>query len=239
MKLTTPHNSGVARALRDALPIVVAYFPIAVTFGVLATSQGISRWVTCLISIVVYAGSAQFMMVSLVTAAASTTPLSFVLTILLVNLRHALYGTTLGPSTMHWSERHRLAAAFGLTDEVFAVTSSRDPNDPFAPSSHIAFTFICYLSWVAGTVCGASIGHIVPASVANVLSFALPSLFMALLFLGTITPAYLISAASGGAIAVVFTVFGFGSLAIIVAAVGGASVGFLFRKWARLAKARN
>lgn len=213
--------------LRDASPIILAYFPISVTFGVLATSHGLAWLVTCLISLCVYAGSAQFMMVSLV--ATGVPPVSFVVTILLVNLRHFLYGTTLGPAFLNWSDRHRFAVAFGLTDEVYAVTSARGSLHQPTPVHHFVFTFACYLSWVLGTVVGASIGSIVPQSIANVLSFALPALFLALLAMGERSFAHLVAAMSGAVIAIVLNLLRFGSIAIVAGAVIGAVVGVLVR----------
>ncbi|WAH37796.1 AzlC family ABC transporter permease [Alicyclobacillus dauci] len=223
------YRSEPLRGLRDSLPIMLAYFPIAITFGVLATSSGIPWLTTCLISVCVYAGSAQFMMASLALTGIST--ISMVITILLVNLRHFLYGTTLGPTFMSWAEGKKWIAAFGLTDEVFAVTSGRSVGETPSPRYQYTFSFACYFSWVAGTVVGASIGGIVPSAVSQVLSFALPSLFLALLLLGRRTLPYLISAICGGAIASLASLMKLGSVGIIAGAIVGATLGMAVQRW--------
>lgn len=218
---------AIAKGMRDAIPIVSAYFPISMTFGVIATSNGISWLTTVLISAWVYAGGAQFMFVSL--ALSGTSPASTVVTVLLVNLRHFLYGTTLGPSFAKWSESQRWLSAFGLTDEVFALTSSRLLEAPPVPSYQIPFAYTCYGSWLAGTAIGASIGKTVPASVSDILSFALPALFVALLMIGKRSTPYFIAAIFGAGLSVLANVLHMGNLGIVGGALIGATCGMVLQ----------
>jgi 4-azaleucine resistance transporter AzlC len=220
-----PVPSQMARGLRDALPIVLAYFPIAMTFGVITTANGIAAPIAFLISAWVYSGGAQFMLVSL--SLAGTPALTAVVTVLLVNLRHFLYGTTLGPAFSRWAEGMRWLAAFGLTDEVFALTASRVLERPPGPAYQLTFTFACYGSWLAGTAVGAGIGWAVPDAVAHVLSFALPALFLALLLIGQRNLPHLMAAVTGGAAAIAANLLHWGSVGVVVGAVVGASVGLL------------
>lgn len=219
MSLWRPFSNPI----RDALPIILAYFPIAVTFGVVARTSGIPWLITVLISLLIYAGGAQFMLVSLVLA--KTAPIPVIITVLLVNSRHFLYGTTLGPAFSTWAEGKKWISAFGLTDEVFAVTSSRVLIQPPTPLYQITFTFSCYASWVLGTLVGASIGSVVPPSVANILSFALPALFLALFLLGKRSFEHLLAGTIGATVAVLATQLHWGSLGIILGALLGATVG--------------
>lgn len=216
-------RSPCEKGIRDAIPIVLAYVPLSMTFGVIATSGGIPWEVTVLISAWIYAGSAQFMLVSL--ALSDTSPTSTVITVLLVNLRHFLYGTTLGPSFVKWSEPKRWLSAFGLTDEVFAVTSSRFMNEPPLPAYQITFTYTCYISWLLGTILGASIGKAVPSRVSDILSFALPALFVALLMLGKRSIPYFIAAILGAGLSVLADMLSMGSFGIVIGALVGATCG--------------
>lgn len=229
-------NSSALRmqGLRDALPIMMAYFPLALTFGVLAVSSGLPWYIAVLISIWVYSGGAQFMLLSMFTAAAS--PLSIITSIMLVNLRHFLYGTTMGPYMAHWSEKVRWLGAHGLTDEVFVVTSSRaSSGEKLESSYYLSFAFWCYGSWIAGTLVGAAIGRIVPPQASDVLGFALPALFLALLFAGERTWPHLFSAITGAIVACICSLIGLGSLGVVLGGVIGATVGlFLFEQGHRI-----
>ncbi len=217
------NRSTLAQAIRDAIPIMLAYFPIAVTFGVICTGNGIPWFIAFLISAWVYAGGAQFMLVSL--ALAGTSPISTILTVLLVNLRHFLYGTTLGPAFAKWPEVKKWVAAFGLTDEVFAVSSSRLLQEPPSPAYQIVFAFSCYGSWLAGTLVGAVVGRAVPAAIADVLGFALPALFLALLLIGQRSIPHFIAAVCGALLSVLASLIHLGSVGIVIGAVVGATVG--------------
>jgi len=221
-------QSIVKTALRDAMPIMLAYFPIAMTFGVIATSHGISWLITMLISAWVYAGGAQFMLVSLALTGASAT--STILTVLLVNSRHLLYGTTLGPAFKQWPEWKKWLSAFGLSDEVFAVTSSRVLHQVPSPSYQIIFGFVCYAAWVSGTAAGLGLGTVVPTPLASVFGFALPAMFMALLLMGKRSFPYFIAAFCGALCAILANFVDAGSLGIIVGSVVGATVGMFVQR---------
>lgn len=215
----------IVKGIQDAMPIMLAYFPIAITFGVISTSHGIPWFITFLISAWVYAGGAQFMLVGL--ALAGTSPVSTIVTVLLVNLRHFLYGTTLGPAFTKWSEPKKWLSAFGLTDEVFAVTSSRVLEEPPTPAYQITFVFACYTSWLAGTAVGAGIGRAVPITIADILGFALPALFLALLLIGKRSSPHFIAAICGGVLSLSASLLHWGSVGvgIVIGAMGGATVG--------------
>lgn len=222
-------RDGALRGARDALPIVLAYFPVAATFGVLATGAGLPIWITALISLMIYAGASQFMLVSLY--AAGVEPVSLALTVVLVNLRHLLYGTTLGQAVVSWRERQKWVAGFGLTDEVFAVTGTRALREPPTPAYQYALSFASYGAWVGGTLVGALVGHIVPPAIATVLAFALPALFLSLLVSQVRHGAHLAAAVCGGAAALVAQQMGSASVGIVVGALAGATAGLFVARW--------
>ncbi|MCL6517076.1 AzlC family ABC transporter permease [Alicyclobacillus sp.] len=229
---------AIRQGLQDAAPIVMAYVPIAMTFGVIAIQCRLPFWMAILISVAVYAGGAQFMLVSLL---ASGTPSAAVVgTVLLVNLRHALYGTALGPVFSTWSETKRWIAAFGLTDEVFAVTSGRWSDTPPTPARQWTLSFTCYASWVIGTVAGAAIGRAAPGWLAHDLSFALPALFLALLVLSVARRAHLVASLVGAGIALMCTWFHAGGMGIALGGLIGATAGMVVgHSWQRQAGRRT
>lgn len=218
-------RSDLLRGLRDALPIILAYFPIAATYGVLASSHGLPFWLTVLISLVIYAGASQFILLSLYVAGLAALPLA--ITLLLVNLRHALYGTTLGSAFARWSEAQKWIAGFGLTDEVFAVASSRIGQTPPTPAYQYALAFASYASWVSGSAVGAAVGGIVPPGVAIALAFGLPALFLALLLGQKLHLAHITAALCGAATAIVAQQLGASGAGLIAGAVLGATAGAL------------
>jgi predicted branched-subunit amino acid permease len=79
--------------LLAGVPIVLGYFPIAFAFGVAATGHGLSGWEAFGLSLIVYAGAAQFLALALITSAAPVLVSAF--TLVAMNLRHVLYGPAL------------------------------------------------------------------------------------------------------------------------------------------------
>lgn len=217
--------SSWSKAWADSTPITLAYVPISMTFGVIATSHGIAPLLAILISAMIYAGGAQFVFISLALTNASAW--STVLTVLIVNARHLLYGTTLGPSFSQWTEKHKWLAAFGMTDEVFAYTSSRNRGSLLSPHYQLAFEAYCYLAWMLGTVLGSTLGPLIPRAIASPLSFLLPALFLALIVLGPRTTAHLAAAVIGGATAIAVTPQAGAGGGIISGAVLGAGIGMM------------
>lgn len=176
-------RSGVATGLAEAVPLMLGYFPIAFSFGVAATRSGMSGAEALALSVIVFAGAAQFLAIALV---AGGTPVWLgALTLAAMNLRHLLYGPVLvqkagGPRTT-WAA----VWSFALTDEVFgAALGAMARGKPFSESFMAGLGFGAYGAWVLGTAAGAWAGggalDAFPAVAAG-LDFMLPALFLALL----------------------------------------------------------
>jgi len=162
------------------VPIALGYFPVAVSFGVVAGRAGLSALEASLLSLFVYAGASQFLAVALVAGGAG--PLVTLLSLLAVNARHAFYGPALlGRLGRRSPPRPWLWGAF-LTDEVFASAVAEDPEK--VDGRYLLGAGLgAYAAWNAGTVVGALGGSAsarFPA-VDAALGFMLTALFLTLL----------------------------------------------------------
>lgn len=173
------------RGLMDSSSIMLGYFPVAVSFGVAAVSSEVAPWLAVLISILIYAGASQFILLLLI--AEQTPVLSMVFIVIAVNLRHVFYGpallSELGPPT---DKRPYKLMAFGLTDEVFAAARARVSQLKVQKKEHwyLGLQLGAYSSWVLGTVVGAYVASDWLATqpvLQQSLAFVLPALFFALL----------------------------------------------------------
>ena len=111
------------RGVQATLPMIVGAIPFGILFGALAINAGLSIAATLGFSLLVYAGSAQFVAAGLVAAGTGTGVI--VLTTFFVNLRHALYSVSVGPYIKHLPQRWLLPLGFWLTDETFAAVIGR------------------------------------------------------------------------------------------------------------------
>lgn len=89
----------VPAATKDTLPTVFGYIGIGLAFGIVGKAAGLSPLLVTLMSIITYAGSAQFVVVSLL--AAHSPILSIIFSVFLVNSRMILMSTTLAPYFKH------------------------------------------------------------------------------------------------------------------------------------------
>lgn len=106
-----------------AWPICLGYVPIGMALGVLARQAGLTPFDIGLMSLLVFAGSAQFICVAMIGEGASA--LSIILTTFVINFRHVLMSSSLAPH-LYGVRRSFLALfAYGVTDESYAINMTR------------------------------------------------------------------------------------------------------------------
>jgi 4-azaleucine resistance transporter AzlC len=237
--LAGPGRRGFLKGLRASVPVVIGYLPAAVALGVAARAAGLSNVEAVVMSLMVYSGASQFALVGLVVTGASWLLMTVVALVLAV--RHILYGPSLAPHLRRVGRGGAAIAAFGLTDEVFAVASVKLGTR--AQSTRLGWLLGleagAYTAWVLGTWIGGVAGTAVVArmpSLAPALSFALPALFVALLVslvkAGDMEPRGVSRPVSGAvlAAAVVATALslaGLGSWSVPAAGLAGPIVGLM------------
>ncbi len=131
---------------------MLGYILVSAIFGITAVELGLSLWFIALISLLVYAGTGQFIFLVLFSQSASL--VTIVLTIFLVNLRYLLmsmYMTNVfdNKGLNRW---FRPLYAFQITDESFAFQTN---NHEFGYRYFIYFNMWCHISWIVGSVIGA------------------------------------------------------------------------------------
>lgn len=168
-----------SQGVRDSSAMVVGIIPFGLIFGTLAGAAHLSLWQAVGMSLFVYAGSAQFIVISLFGAGAST--LVILLTTFIVNLRHVLYSATLQPHVSQLPQRWRVMLAFWLTDETFAVVQRfylYHGDKPLAHWYWLGVTMSLYLCWVSSSLVGVLFGQAVPDLASWGLEFAMLATFI-------------------------------------------------------------
>lgn len=170
---------GGLQGARRSLPLGVGVFVYGLTFGVLARQAGLSLLAAGLMSSVVYAGSSQFIALSL--WAFPLPVLTIILTTAVVNLRHLLMGAAIQPWLSRLKPAQMYLSAFFISDESWALSM----QDLSAGSGNGAFLLgsglVIFIAWLAATLLGYGIGAAIPDPVAWGLDFAFPAAFTALL----------------------------------------------------------
>lgn len=217
------------RGIQRALPIVLGYVPIGFAYGVLAGKSGISETNILLMSLIVFAGSAQFIAVGLF--ASGTGPAAIILTTFVVNLRHMLMAAALAPYLEGWRRRYLVFFSYQLTDETFALHSSRAIDLKECREEALALNITAQFSWVMGTGCGivasGLIGDVKPLG----LDYALAAMFIGLLVSQCENKIRVLTALLSGAIATGLYLLGLHQFHIIFATIIGATLGLGVEQW--------
>jgi 4-azaleucine resistance transporter AzlC len=173
----TVAKSEFTTLVAETMPVALGYIPLGIAFGVLFGELGYAWYWPGIIGMTVFAGSAQFMSISLIKTQASLREI-FVVTLLL-NLRHIFYGVSfLKRYAMHGWMRPYLI--FGLTDETYSLlTSLPDAKDEPDSRKDLLVTGLNHAYWTVGCLVGGIFGEIAEVKIEG-LDFALTALFAVL-----------------------------------------------------------
>lgn len=226
-------RSEYLAGFKAELPILLGDIPFGIIYGALAVDAGLSSTQAQGMSLIVFAGSAQFIMTQLFSL--HTPALIIVATAFMVNLRHALYSGSVSPYVNNLPKHWRYILAYFLTDEAYAVTIThyREP-DKF--TNQMAFKhwyflgsgMALWLLWQISTAIGIFLGPLLPDSWP--LAFFVPLSFIALMVPTLKDLPSLIASITGGLVAIL--AFGLPlRLGIIVAALLGIGAGLFSENW--------
>ena len=208
-------------------PICLGYFPIGLALGVLAQQAGLPWWAVLLMSIMVFAGSSQFICIAMLAGGASL--LSIIATTLVVNLRHALMSSALAVHLQNVNRWFLSLFAYGITDESFAVNMARFRDQEWSKWSALGVNQLANLVWIISTVSGTVIGQFIPQGAFGI-DYALTAMFICLLIYQLRGAIFLFTALATALITLAWYLLIPGDSYIVGASMGGATLGFLIKR---------
>lgn len=164
--------------VRDGLPICLGYFSVSMAFGLTAVLSGVPVWAAVLISLTNLTSAGQFAGMNLMAAQGALVEIG--LTTLIINIRYFLMSISVSQKVeQKMTMKERMAVAFGITDEIFAVSMQRDREltTPYMAGLIITPVF----GWTGGTLVGAVATSFMPAALSNALGIALYGMFIAVI----------------------------------------------------------
>lgn len=165
------------QGMRDGMPVCLGYFAVSFAFGIQAVGIGLSVFESAVLSAANVTSAGQFAALGIIAAGASYIELAF--TQLIINLRYFLMSCALSqrisPKMSLW---HRLGIAYGVTDEIFALSAAQPV--PLSPYYNYGMIAVAIPGWILGTLFGAVAGNILPGILTNALGVALYGMFVAI-----------------------------------------------------------
>ena len=170
------NKTSFGKGLQDGIPIGLGYFAVSFTFGMMAVAGGLRIWQAVLISLTNLTSAGQFAGIGIIAAGGSLWEMA--LTQLVINLRYCLMSFSLSQKLEKGvSNGHRLAVAFGVTDEIFGVSASQEGR--ISPWYNYGVMCVAIPGWTLGTLAGAVSGSLLPDFLVSALSVAIYGMFVA------------------------------------------------------------
>ena len=166
------------RGCRNGIPIGLGYLAVSFSFGILALRSGLTVGQSVLISALNLTSAGQFASLSVIAASGSYVELA--LSQLIINLRYCLMSASLSQKLdRNVPGFHRFLMAFGVTDEIFALSvSTQGTLSPFYTYGQMS---VAIPGWTLGTLLGAAAGNVLPPRVLSALGVALYAMFCAII----------------------------------------------------------
>ena len=174
-----PPRAEFLSGVKAELPLMIGVIPFGMIYGILAIAAGLPPSAAQAMSVIIFAGSSQF--VSAQLFGLSVPAIINLFTIGVINLRHALYSASIAPYLQKLPNRWKLVLAYLLTDEAYAVTIIQYQQDGDNRNKHWFFLgsgLTLWTTWQLSTAAGIFLGATVPASWS--LDFTLALIFIAL-----------------------------------------------------------
>ena len=212
--------------IRAAWPICLGYVPIGLAFGVLAQKAGLYPMEVGLMSLLVFAGSSQFIAVSMLGAGAVSLPI--ITTTFTVNLRHLLMSSSLA---LYLQGLHRgwiSLYAYGVTDESFAVNLTRFREGGWDWRKALVLNHAANTVWILSTVLGAIGGQFIPAGAFGI-DYALVAMFLCLLVFQLRGRLHALTGAVAGVLAVGLALWIPGNAYVVIASMAAATIGVILK----------
>ena len=164
--------------IRDGIPICLGYFSVSMAFGLTAVLSGIPIWAAVVISLTNLTSAGQFAGMNLIAAQGALVEIG--LTTLIINIRYFLMSISVSQKVdQKMTMKERMAVAFGITDEIFAVSMQRNHELTTAYMAGLSLTPV--LGWTGGTLVGAVATSLMPPVLSNAFGIALYGMFIAII----------------------------------------------------------
>lgn len=169
-------NNSFYRGVKAGVPIGLGYLSVSFSFGILAVSLGFHWWQAVVISMLTVTSAGQLAGVGIMVNPGQY--IEMLVSQLTINVRYSFMSISLSQKTeSRFSGIYRWLLGFFMTDEIFAVAST---EKEVTRSFFAGLAVAPYIGWTCGTLAGALLGNVLPASLMSALCIAIYGMFVAI-----------------------------------------------------------
>jgi len=170
----------LTKGITDVSPLMIPVVPFGIIYGVIGMELGFSAYMTLGMSIIIFGGASQIVLLQLFSGGASS--LVILSSVGAVNARHVLYGAVLSEHLSELKLFWKIILSYVMTDQAFAVSNNYFKKNDKDSNQHyhlLGSGFTCWTIWQISTILGIVLGSVVPEELG--LSFTISLTFLALL----------------------------------------------------------
>jgi len=170
----------LVKGITDVSPLMIPVFPFGIIYGVIGMELGIGPYMTLGLSIIIFGGASQIVLLQLFSGGASS--LVILSSVGAINSRHLLYGAVLSEYLSTLRLTWKIILSYVMVDQAFAVSNTYFKNNRKNKNKHfhlLGAGFTCWTIWQVSTILGIVLGSVVPEELG--LSFTISLTFLALL----------------------------------------------------------
>ncbi len=170
----------LTKGIIDVSPLMIPVVPFGIIFGVIGMELGLSAFMTFGMSVIIFGGASQIVLLQLFSGGASS--LVVITSVGAVNSRHLLYGAVFSEYLSHLKLIWKIILSYILIDQAFAVSNTyfkKNKENKFKHYHLLGAGLTCWTVWQISTILGISLGSVVPEELG--LSFTISLTFLALL----------------------------------------------------------
>ena len=170
----------LTKGITDVSPLMIPVVPFGIIFGVIGTELGLSSYMIFGMSVIIFGGASQIVLLQLFSGGASS--LVTITSVGAVNSRHLLYGAVFSEYLSHLKLSWKIILSYVLIDQAFAVSNTYFKKNKKNELKHyhlLGAGFTCWTVWQISTILGIVLGSVIPEELG--LSFTISLTFLALL----------------------------------------------------------
>lgn len=157
------------------LPVMAGYVVLGIGFGILLKVNGYGVCWALLMSVLIYAGSAQYVGISLISGGASI--ITTAITILMVNARHLFYGISM-INKYKGAGKRKPYLIFALTDETYSLVCNGEyPEETDKYKYWFFVSLFNQIYWISGSLIGSLLGSVIKFDTTGI-DFSMTALFV-------------------------------------------------------------
>ncbi|MBP8969372.1 MAG: AzlC family ABC transporter permease [Lachnospiraceae bacterium] len=166
----------VKKAFYRSIPVMAGYIVLGTGFGILLRNAGYGVIWAFAMSVFIYAGSMQYVGISLITGGAGI--ITTIITTVMVNARHLFYSISM-IDKYKGSGKYKPYMIFALTDETYSIlVDDKGPSEDTLDKYRFLVSMFNQCYWITGSVLGSLLGAVLPFSTAGI-EFSMTALFIA------------------------------------------------------------